>query len=502
MPQSYTVGGDTLFRASHLIRVGQTFRVQTPFILEWIDLEVDLSSFIFEPVVLLYYADAFHHPYGDYISRNRYMIRPKEIVLTTKRTRFPMSPVKLLTDTYYCIVFESYPPIFELGHQVLYDAAGATYPRGIRISTIDGGATWTDHFDSDLIFCIFGSPPAPEPPPDPPVEHFAILNLSYVDTGSGLGVLIVSSVPCHMYLYWTKYKPDIHLHAYFERGLISKESAKYCFVGWHRNEQNEEGDTLFHTFIKEPWEVCETRYMTVRAKISGAWSPSCSPIFTKHRSSWQTSLIVYPDKHPELTSVDGYAGRVIADHTNNWNMIHDWSGNYSEDSLPDILSSIKCDALAFPDTWDWITRGILLFDLSALPVGATVTDATFTLRGKSKTQTLCPGGTLNVFGSIPEYNTKLIPADYGTLDTVPLATPITYPSFDAAGWNTFTFNTAGLTAIAAAILRDQILKIGLREATFDAPNVNPGWSPDGQIAFLVSSADGPEPPYLTLYYYA
>lgn len=67
------------------------------------------------------------------------------------------------------------------------------------------------------------------------------------------------------------------------RGLTILQIPYYCFTVYEDNEQYQSGDTYHHTFIKEPWATCETRYFYFLGTIGGVESPSTSPIYSKHR---------------------------------------------------------------------------------------------------------------------------------------------------------------------------------------------------------------------------
>ena len=103
---------------------------------------------------------------------------------------------------------------------------------------------------------------------------------------------------------WTKDPFWVHKTSLLRRGLPTMQAARYCFVNWHQNEQEEEGDTLVHTFIKEPWLHCETRWFTFRAKVDLEWLPSVGPIFEKHRVAPALPVL----KQAHQTPLEGAAG--------------------------------------------------------------------------------------------------------------------------------------------------------------------------------------------------
>lgn len=283
MTTGYTVGGDSLQLLTSTKYGAQTFRPEQDITLHWIDLNLRIRNRWPPPLVRLYYAGGDHLPIPPPISNQKFMPIPLFTKGEVKRFRFPMFPYPLTKDFYYCITVEARFPWTYYWIDWQYDAGDATYSRGIRLSSDNGGFTWTQHPNDDHIFYVFGTPPAPLPPPEPPVEHFAILDVQQTYTLDGILFVVTTSVPCHLYMLYTTNEPEKHKTPIFRRGLALKDAIRFCFVVWKENEQAEEGDTLTHTFLKEPWAYCETRWFTFRAKVNGEWSPSVGPIFKKHR---------------------------------------------------------------------------------------------------------------------------------------------------------------------------------------------------------------------------
>ena len=208
------------------------------------------------------------------------------------RVRFSMQEVLLSPDQYYFIRVTAFPGLLEGAHHWQYDNDDATYPQGIRLSTDDGGDTWTKHFDDDHLFAAFGTPPAPTPPPDPPLPNWCILLVTQTPTATGYKITCWTNVPCHLYMFWTNEEPQKHMRTRIVRGLSVLDTPAYCFVHWHQNEQEEAGDTIYHTFIKEPWPECETRWYTFRALVNNEWTTSAAPIFKKHRGAYTEPVLI------------------------------------------------------------------------------------------------------------------------------------------------------------------------------------------------------------------
>lgn len=366
-----------------------------------------------------------------------------------------------------------------------YDAGDATYPRGHRLHSTDAGSSWT-HFANDcLMFCVWGDPPSPPPPPAPPKDNWALLDVIQTDTGTGIKFEVATNVPCHLFMLWTDQEPEKHLTPIIRRGVLWKDAIRFCFVNWHENEQEEEGYTLYHTFTKEPWAVCETRWFTFRAKIEDEWSPSVGPIFTKHRVAAPVTITLYPDPDPEVTCCDGFATAEGGYYGKDWAVIHDgvaWSGHAGGTGINIYLRSGDRS-----NKWRSITRLFLLFDASIIPPGATILEAKLRVHGAGKTRTMvAPLFGMVVVPSSPASNTNITKDDYQSIGTTLLSnTHILYDDYDDAGWNEFPLNAAGL----AAITPGQIVKLGVRDGGYDVPDAPPVWASSKQIIMAFQSAD-------------
>jgi len=86
--------------------------------------------------------------------------------------------------------------------------------------------------------------------------------------------------------------PQEHVIPVYLRGVFLHGDKRFCFVAYHDNEQEEAGDTYEHTFTKEPWAHCETRWFYFHGEIDATPSPSTSPIFSKHRIAPEWVLLI------------------------------------------------------------------------------------------------------------------------------------------------------------------------------------------------------------------
>jgi len=138
--------------------------------------------------------------------------------------------------------------------------------------------------------------------------HWALKNIDQEVTATGVKILVWTFQPCHLWMRWTTTKPQYHPLERTVRGLPLMLDRRFCFVAYEDNEQEEGDDTYLHTFLKEPWAHCETRWFYFHGRLGGERSPSTSAIFEKHRIApefWKIilepwSVVTEP---PDLTRV-------------------------------------------------------------------------------------------------------------------------------------------------------------------------------------------------------
>lgn len=135
---------------------------------------------------------------------------------------------------------------------------------------------------------------------------FAVLTIRAEHTETGFMIIITTNVPCHLWMRWTLIPTRIHLEPRYKRGFPSFVEPRYCVDVYEDNEQMEDGDTLEHTFDKPNWPFCTTRYFYFWGTVAGVFSPSESPIFSKHRIKPTGSFILRPNAPGDLTENKQY----------------------------------------------------------------------------------------------------------------------------------------------------------------------------------------------------
>ncbi len=140
-----------------------------------------------------------------------------------------------------------------------------------------------------------------------PVNRWFPKTIVQVDTPDGFDITITTDTPCHLWLYWTDKPPWIHPKTELDRGLLVGSDSYWCFVAWHKIEQNEDGDTFIHTFSWPSWARCQTRYFRFHGEIAGEESVSDSPIHKKHKTEEVPEMYVISlGKFTEEQLLDGH----------------------------------------------------------------------------------------------------------------------------------------------------------------------------------------------------
>ncbi|MBA7637575.1 hypothetical protein ES703_45221 [subsurface metagenome] len=194
-------------------------------------------------------------------------------------------------------------------------------------------------------------------------------------------------------------------------------------------------------------------------------------------------------------------GRVGFEAVGTWAEVRDGLGDHHEDVGNAMDVQIRTSAIA--NRFFNFYRMIFLFDISGL-CPLTVRKATISLYGVIKSNNLVGNPAISIFESNPASNIALADADYSSLGTAPLANIISFASFVLLDMNVFTLNAAGRALLQAAANRDGIVKLGAREANYDAPDNEPAWhdgaNPTSSFDVWTIEKGGIHRPYLTLDY--
>ncbi|GAI52757.1 unnamed protein product, partial [marine sediment metagenome] len=194
----------------------------------------------------------------------------------------------------------------------------------------------------------------------------------------------------------------------------------------------EAGDTLTHTFIKEPWPVCETRWFTFKGDVDTLWTASAGPIFKKHRVAPPTTQDFYPDAHPEVSSFDGYTQIPRSYYT--WAQLRTKEANDKWDGITLMLVGFQDRPRT--DRWGQIWRSIFTFDTSIIPPGSTILSATLKLYIDCPYCQI-PGCAVNIFSSDPEAENAISLPDHLSLGSIPFSTNLELEGYLEEQWVEF-----------------------------------------------------------------
>lgn len=181
----------------------------------------------------------------------------------------------------------------------------------------------------------------------------------------------------------------------------------------------------------------------------------------------------YPDPTPETTTFDGWARRYDDPADNTWDEIHDNAGNGAADDgsgITNLLHGYTANNLYIN-----LIRCIYLFDTSAIPDSDTISAATLSIYGSGVDDSSWNNADIsaNIYQVTPSSTVTIATSDYNLANWSSVAGCDT--SIDATAWAAgapgyfdFELNATGL----ALLSKTGVSKLGMREATFDAPDID------------------------------
>lgn len=141
---------------------------------------------------------------------------------------------------------------------------------------------------------------ATQPPSVRP--HISFRDVSFHASTTGVKITVTTDIPCHLYCRLSEKQPWIHKKPTYRRGIFFNWDVRFCFTVFEDNEQYESGDTLIHTWWKENWPVCTTKYCYFWGTVNGQTSPSTSPLFKYHNDGFEP--IPPPEPMYQLNPID------------------------------------------------------------------------------------------------------------------------------------------------------------------------------------------------------
>jgi len=220
------------------------------------------------------------------------------------------SDFPILSPGFYAIVLYSPEQADWLIVKWRADTTYPFYPGGKAWISHNAGEDWEEIPNTDFMFEVWGYHPPPEPPPTPVISNWALQKLEQKQLTDGYLFVAHTNIPCHLFMRWTTVEPEVHSIPVLRRGLALRTDKRFCFVVWEENEQQEDGDTLSHTFEKRDWPVCQTRWFYFVGTKQGEQQPSTGPIQKKHFTRIGDLLLFYepwsedgPPPPPEWTLI-------------------------------------------------------------------------------------------------------------------------------------------------------------------------------------------------------
>jgi hypothetical protein len=197
------------------------------------------------------------------------------------------------------------------------------------------------------------------------------------------------------------------------------------------------------------------------------------------------SITVYPDPGSGATTADSAASRNAAASV--WGDLVTGVGTSVNSMSGSDITCTYISSHAASSRWQELSRGLFTFDTSALGASATITSATLSLKGSSKSDANSITPNLNIYTHASASNNDYVAADFQTVgSTAQCDTAITYSGWSTSGYNDFALNATGRGNIS----KTGISKFSTRNANYDAINSDPTWNGGGNVSDIrCDSAD-------------
>ena len=123
-------------------------------------------------------------------------------------------------------------------------------------------------------------------PEDPKTgSPFLVLYSSGIFDNGTYSFVAITDVGCHLVAYVGTHKPYINEEINLSGGTTWRHKPGLVFNWHYKIEQNEEGDTLAHTFVIPYSRLDQTYWFVLMGMVDGYPSPSISPFFKFRRYS-------------------------------------------------------------------------------------------------------------------------------------------------------------------------------------------------------------------------
>ncbi len=112
--------------------------------------------------------------------------------------------------------------------------------------------------------------------------HISVRDIDFHPSDTGVRIRVTTDVPSHLFVRLSLQEPWVHMKPSIRRGVAFAEDVRFCFTVFEDNEQVEPGDTINHTWWKNSWPVCTTKWLYVWGSRSGEVCLSTTAPFKFH----------------------------------------------------------------------------------------------------------------------------------------------------------------------------------------------------------------------------
>lgn len=114
--------------------------------------------------------------------------------------------------------------------------------------------------------------------------HISVRDIDFHASTAGVRIRVTTDAPSHLWVRLSSQTPRIHKTPSLRRGVAFAEDVRFCFTIFEDNEQYEAGDTLTHTWWKENWPPCTTKWLYVWGMRAGETCVSTTAPFKYHNN--------------------------------------------------------------------------------------------------------------------------------------------------------------------------------------------------------------------------
>lgn len=225
---------------------------------------------------------------------------------------------------------------------------------------------------------------------------------------TGNTVIVTTDIPSHLWLRWTTIPPRIHKKPVLRRGMWLNDDVRFCFDVYNDLEQQEEGDTLIHTFVMSPCVSFRQFWYYLWGYVSGELSPSTSSIH-----EYPPSLECPPYS---VISIDAQENnRTLYRSWGTWPVA--WGSSWGYIYTYYLPPHLRLEPRSAYTVSFWVQRAFLRFDTTAIPVGSTINYALLALYVKGFNRG-AEAPWLNMSATLGVQHTPIVTTDFG--DQLPI----------------------------------------------------------------------------------